>query len=187
MESYKNTSIVLFIVKYSNCCQIITQNQGNLSNSFTFNHLYFLYRFTLSLHEYLLKKSNRMQKRATLQPPHKQNIRTAPLRGGRYQPNRTRCKLVMTVSLIGISKEKKNLSRTSRENVPTFLKNLYKFLENLYKFSAGLAESIFPPCPMLMQTSAEKQHDVENRNNDGNGVKHKRTPPRVGILPHDAP
>lgn len=49
-----------------------------------------------------------MQKRATLQPPHKQNIRTAPLRGGRYQPiNRTRCKLVITVSLIGISKEKK--------------------------------------------------------------------------------
>lgn len=129
-----------------------------------------------------------MQKRATLQPPHKQNIRTAPLRGGRYQPiNRTRCKLVMTVSLIGISKEKKNLSRTSRENVPTFLKNLYKFLENLYKFSAGLTESIFSPLRMLMQTSTEKQHDVEYGNNDGNGVKHKRTPPRVGILPHDAP
>lgn len=63
-----------------------------------------------------------MQKRATLQPPHKHSSRTASLRGGRYQPNRTRCKLVMTVSLIGISKEKKNLSRTSRENVPTFLK-----------------------------------------------------------------
>ena len=128
-----------------------------------------------------------MQKQATLQPPHKQNIRTAPLRGGRYQPNRTRCKLVMIVSFIGISKEKKNLSRTSRENVPTFLKNLYKFSENLYKFSAGLAESIFSPRRMLMQTSAEKQHDIEYGNDDGNGVKHKRTPPRVGILPHDAP
>ena len=45
-----------------------------------------------------------MQKRATLQPPHKHNSRTAPLRGGRYQPHRTRCKLVMTVSFIGISK-----------------------------------------------------------------------------------
>ena len=122
-----------------------------------------------------------MQKRATLQPPHKHNSRTAPLRGGRYQPiNRTRCKLVMTVSLIGISKEKKNLSRTSRENVPTFLKNLYKF-------SAGLAESIFSSRRMLMQTSAEKQHDIEYGNDDGNGVKHKRTPPRVGILPHDVP
>ena len=42
-----------------------------------------------------------MQKRATLQPPHKHSSRTASLRGGRYQPNRTRCKLVMTVSLIG--------------------------------------------------------------------------------------
>lgn len=41
-----------------------------------------------------------MQKRATLQPPHKHSSRTAPLRGGRYQPNRTRCKLVMTVSFI---------------------------------------------------------------------------------------
>lgn len=119
MESYKNTSIVLFIVKYSNCCQIITQNQGNLSNSFTFNHLYFLYRFTLSLHEYLLKKSSRMQKRATLQPPHKQNIRTAPLRGGRYQPiNRTRCKLVMTVSFIGISKEKKEFVENFSQKRP---------------------------------------------------------------------
>lgn len=86
----------------------------------------------------------------------------------------------MTVSFIGISKEKKNLSRTSRENVPTFLKNLYKF-------SAELTESIFSPRRMLMQTSAEKQHDIEYGNDDGNGVKHKRTPPRVGILPHDAP
>lgn len=50
-----------------------------------------------------------MQKQATLQPPHKHNSRTAPLRDGRYQPNRTRCKLVMTVSLIRISKEKKEL------------------------------------------------------------------------------
>ena len=113
-----------------------------------------------------------MQKQATLQPPHKHNSRTTPLRGGRYQPNRTRCKLVMT---------------GSPKNVPTFLKNLYKFSENLYKFSAGLAESIFSPRRMLMQTSAEKQHDVEYGNDDGNGVKHKRTPPRVGILPHDAP
>ena len=47
-----------------------------------------------------------MQKRATLQPPHKHNSRTAPLKGGRYQPNRTRCKLVMTVSFIRISKGK---------------------------------------------------------------------------------
>ena len=50
-----------------------------------------------------------MQKRETLQPPHKHSSRTAPLRGGRYQPNRTRCKLVMTVSFIGISKKKKEL------------------------------------------------------------------------------
>ena len=90
-----------------------------------------------------------MQKRATLQPPHKHSSRTAPLRGGRYQPNRTRCKLVMTVSLIGISKEKKNLSRTSRENVPTFLKNLYKFLENLYKFSKNLRRVFFLPAGCL--------------------------------------
>lgn len=48
-----------------------------------------------------------MQKRATLQPPHKHSSRTAPLKGGRYQPNRTRCKLVMTVSFIRISKERK--------------------------------------------------------------------------------
>lgn len=85
-----------------------------------------------------------MQKRATLQPPHKHNSRTAPLKGGRYQPNRTRCKLVMTVSFIRISKEKKkNLSRTSPKNVPRFLKNLYKF-------SARLAEGIFSPRRMLM-------------------------------------
>lgn len=128
-----------------------------------------------------------MQKRATLQPPHKHNSRTAPLRGGRYQPHRTRCKLVMTVSFIGISKKKKELVENFSGKRPDVSKNLYKFLENLYKFSAGLAESIFSSRRMLMQTSAEKQHDVEYGNNDGNGVKHKRTPPRVGILPHDAP
>lgn len=93
----------------------------------------------------------------------------------------------MTVSLIRISKEKKELVENFSGKRPDVSKNLYKFLENLYKFSAGLAESIFSPRRMLMQTSAEKQHDVEYGNNDGNGVKHKRTPPRVGILPHDAP
>lgn len=90
-----------------------------------------------------------MQKRATLQPPHKHNSRTAPLRGGRYQPHRTRCKLVMTVSLIGISKEKKELVENFSGKRPDVSKNLYKFLENLYKFSAGLAESIFLPAGCL--------------------------------------
>lgn len=73
-----------------------------------------------------------MQKRATLQPPHKQNIRTAPLRGGRYQPiNRTRCKLVMTVSLIGISKEKKELVENFSGKRPDVSK---KFVQILRKF-----------------------------------------------------
>lgn len=73
-----------------------------------------------------------MQKRATLQPPHKQNIRTAPLRGGRYQPiNRTRCKLVMTVSFIGISKEKKELVENFSGKRPDVSK---KFVQILRKF-----------------------------------------------------
>lgn len=70
-----------------------------------------------------------MQKRATLQPPHKQNIRTAPLRGGRYQ--RTRCKLVMTVSFIGISKEKKELVENFSGKRPDVSK---KFVQILRKF-----------------------------------------------------
>lgn len=91
-----------------------------------------------------------MQKRATLQPPHKQNIRTAPLRGGRYQPiNRTRCKLVMTVSLIGISKEKKNLSRTSRENVPTFLKICTNSQKICTNFLPDLRRVFFLPAGTL--------------------------------------
>lgn len=84
-------------------------------------------------------------------------------------------------------KKEKELVENFSGKRPDVSKNLYKFLENLYKFSAGLAESIFSPRRMLMQTSAEKQHDIEYGNDDGNGVKHKRTPPRVGILPHDAP
>ncbi len=73
-----------------------------------------------------------MQKRATLQPPHKQNIRTAPLRGGRYQPiNRTRCKLVMTVSFIRISKEKKELVENFSGKRPDVSK---KFVQILRKF-----------------------------------------------------
>lgn len=70
-----------------------------------------------------------MQKRATLQPPHKQNIRTAPLRGGRYQ--RTRCKLVMTVSFIRISKEKKELVENFSGKRPDVSK---KFVQILRKF-----------------------------------------------------
>lgn len=73
-----------------------------------------------------------MQKRATLQPPHKHNSRTAPLKGGRYQPNRTRCKLVMTVSLIRISKErKKELVENFSEKRPEVSK---KFVQILRKF-----------------------------------------------------
>lgn len=66
-----------------------------------------------------------MQKRATLQPPHKHNSRTAPLKGGRYQPNRTRCKLVMTVSFIRISKErKKELVENFSEKRPEVSKKI---------------------------------------------------------------
>lgn len=72
-----------------------------------------------------------MQKQATLQPPHKQNIRTAPLRGGRYQPNRTRYKLVMTVSFIRISKEKKELVENFSGKRPDVSK---KFVQILRKF-----------------------------------------------------
>lgn len=85
-----------------------------------------------------------MQKRATLQPPHKHNSRTAPLKGGRYQPNRTRCKLVMTVSFIRISKERK------KELVENFSEKRPEVSKNLYKFSARLAEGIFSPRRMLM-------------------------------------
>lgn len=84
-------------------------------------------------------------------------------------------------------KREKELVENFSGKRPDVSKNLYKFLENLYKFSAELTESIFSPLQMLMQTSTEKQHDIEYGNDDGNGVKHKRTPPRVGILPHDAP
>lgn len=74
-----------------------------------------------------------MQKQATLQPPHKHNSRTAPLRDGRYQPNRTRCKLVMTVSLIRISKEKKgvveNFSQKRLDVSKTFVQILRKFVQ----------------------------------------------------------
>lgn len=73
-----------------------------------------------------------MQKRATLQPPHKHSSRTAPLRGGRYQPNRTRCKLIMTVSFIRISKErKKELVENFSEKRPDVSK---KFVQILRKF-----------------------------------------------------
>lgn len=72
-----------------------------------------------------------MQKRATLQPPHKHNSRTAPLRGGRYQPHRTRCKLVMTVSFIGISKKKKELVENFSGKRPDVSK---KFVQILRKF-----------------------------------------------------
>lgn len=72
-----------------------------------------------------------MQKRATLQPPHKHSSRTAPLRGGRYQPNRTRCKLVMTVSLIRISKEKKGVVENFSGKRPDVSK---KFVQILRKF-----------------------------------------------------
>lgn len=72
-----------------------------------------------------------MQKRATLQPPHKHSSHTAPLRGGRYQPNRTRCKLVMTVSLIRISKEKKELVENFSGKRPDVSK---KFVQILRKF-----------------------------------------------------
>lgn len=74
-----------------------------------------------------------MQKQATLQPPHKHSSRTAPLRGGRYQPNRTRCKLVMTVSFIGISKEKKelveNFSQKRLDVSKKFVQILRKFVQ----------------------------------------------------------
>ncbi len=73
-----------------------------------------------------------MQKRATLQPPHKHSSRTASLRSGRYQPiNRTRCKLVMTVSFIGISKEKKELVENFSGKRPDVSK---KFVQSLRKF-----------------------------------------------------
>lgn len=128
-----------------------------------------------------------MQKRATLQPPHKHNSRTAPLRGGRYQPHRTRCKLVMTVSFIGISKKKKELVENFSGKRPDVSKKFVQILRKFVQIFCRTCGEYFSSRRMLMQTSAEKQHDVEYGNNDGNGVKHKRTPPRVGILPHDAP
>lgn len=88
-----------------------------------------------------------MQKRATLQPPHKQNIRTAPLRGGRYQPiNRTRCKLVMTVSLIRISKEKKELVENFSGKRPDVSKKFVQILRKFVQiFCRTCGEYLFSP------------------------------------------
>lgn len=171
-------------------CQLITQKQSNSSNSLDSKEVYSLYRFWEKLCHYTnISLKNRTGCRNEQHYSRHTNTIVALLHWEEADINPTvhDANWLWQWVLSESQKRKKNLSRTSRENVPTFLKNLYKFLENLYKFSAGLAESIFSSRRMLMQTSAEKQHDVEYGNNDGNGVKHKRTPPRVGILPHDAP
>mgnify|MGYP006917394561 FL=1 len=87
-----------------------------------------------------------MQKRATLQPPHKHSSRTAPLRGGRYQPNRTRCKLVMTVSFIGISKKKKELVENFSGKRPDVSKKFVQILRKFVQiFCRTCGEYIFSP------------------------------------------
>mgnify|MGYP001053621649 FL=1 len=87
-----------------------------------------------------------MQKRATLQPPHKHRSRTAPLRGGRYQPNRTRCKLVMTVSFIGISKKKKELVENFSGKRPDISKKFVQILRKFVQiFNQSCGEYFFSP------------------------------------------
>ncbi len=87
-----------------------------------------------------------MQKRATLQPPHKHSSRTAPLRGGRYQPNRTRCKLVMTVSFIGISKKKKELVENFSGKRPDISKKFVQILRKFVQiFNQSCGEYFFSP------------------------------------------
>lgn len=87
-----------------------------------------------------------MQKRAILQPPYKHNSRTAPLRGGRYQPNRTRCKLVMTVSFIGISKKKKELVENFSGKRPDISKKFVQILRKFVQiFNQSCGEYFFSP------------------------------------------
>lgn len=124
-------------LKFQNDFSHILKSYKAIKSLFADFNRYFLScklrKKTLSLHEYLLKKSSRTQKRATLHPPYKHNRRIAPLRGGRYQPNRTRCKLVMTVNFIRISKEKKgvveNFSQKRLDVSKKFVQILRKFVQ----------------------------------------------------------
>lgn len=93
----------------------------------------------------------------------------------------------MTVNFIRISKEKKGVVENFSQKRLDVSKKFVQILRKFVQIFCRTCGEYFPLRRMLMQTSAEQQHDVENRNNDGNGIKHKRTPPRVGILPHDAP